>query len=53
LTILELGVQSSNFQVRVLVDHIGELREFGNGRGCILRVQLSDSDGLLSMILLG
>ncbi len=51
LTILELGPLTTNFHLRVLVDHIGEVREFGGGRGCILRVQLSDADGLLLLIL--
>jgi hypothetical protein len=52
LTIQELGLQSTNFEVRVLVDDIGEPREFNNGRGCILRVQLSDNEGLISVVLL-
>ena len=49
LTIQELGLQSTNFLVRVLVDNIAEPREFSNGRGCILRVQLSDSEGSSSV----
>jgi hypothetical protein len=52
LTIQELGVSSSNFQVRVLVDHIGDPRFFNNGQGSILRVQLSDAEGSISMSLL-
>jgi len=47
LTIQDLGVGSTNFQVRVLVDNIGEPRPFSNGQGFILRIQLSDADGLI------
>lgn len=49
LTILELGPQATNFQLRVLVDLVADLREFGNGRGSLLRVHLSDDYGLLSL----
>lgn len=47
LTILELSVQEVNFKLLLLLDHIGEVRDFTGGRGgCVLRLQFSDYNGL-------
>jgi len=48
LSILELSVQEVNFKLLLLLDHVGEVREFTGGRGgYVLRLQFSDHDGLI------
>jgi hypothetical protein len=53
LSILELSLQEVNFKLLLLLDHVGEVREFTGGRGgCVLRLQLSDHNGLLCSFVL-
>ena len=46
LTIQELVPQQTNFLLRARVDDVGSLREFGGGRGIVMRTVLSDAGGL-------